>query len=279
MEKHQRNGAANGKIINYMQQTYLYPSGFSNIIYASQLLQADAIKYGVEHFRRNRGRCMGTVIWQLNDCWPVASWSSIDYTGRLKALHYYARRFFAPLMVSCEEEGELSVEKPLNWLPRPVPESVRFNVANESLDDEDVMLYWEVRNAKGEIIRNEQEELHAPALSSTWTKRYELKEFDRFREYVSFMIEKKGQEISSGTVILTRPKYFQFEDPGLSYRTEGNKIIVSASAYAKNVEILNENEDMILSDNYFDLNADEKTVEILEGNACGIKLRSVYDIR
>ncbi len=279
MEKHQRNGSANGKIINYMQQTYLYPSGFSNVIYASQLLQADAIKYGVEHFRRNRGRCMGTVIWQLNDCWPVASWSSVDYTGRLKALHYYARRFFAPLMVSCEEEGELSVEKPLNWLPRPVPTAVRFNVANESMEDEDVTLYWEVRNAKGEIKRKEKEELHAPALSSTWTEKYELKDLDRFSEYVSFRIEKKGQVISSGTVIFTRPKYFKFEDPGLSYRIEGNKIIVSSSSYAKNVEILNENEDMVLSDNYFDLNADEKTVEILEGNAEGIKLRSVYDIR
>ena len=279
MEKHQRNGAANGKIINYMQQTYLYPQGFSNVIYASQLLQADAIKYGVEHFRRNRGRCMGTVIWQLNDCWPVASWSSVDYTGRLKALHYYARRFFAPVMVSCEEEGELSVEKPLNWLPRPVPTSVKFNVANESMNDEAVTLFWEVRDAKGKVLRREKEDIHSPALSSTWTEKYELKDLDRFSQYVSFRIEKDGEELSSGTVIFTRPKYFKFEKPVLSCRVEGNKLIISSDVYAKNVEILNENEDIVLSDNYFDLNAEEKTVEILEGNAEGIRLRSVYDIR
>lgn len=81
--------------MSYMEQTFLYPSRFDTILYASQLLQAEAMRCGVEHFRRNRGRCMGTVIWQLNDCWPAASWSSIDYYGRWKALHYYAKRFFA----------------------------------------------------------------------------------------------------------------------------------------------------------------------------------------
>lgn len=73
----QRQYGANGKIMNYMQQMYLYPTDFENVIYASQLLQADAVRYGVEHFRRNRGRCMGAIVWQLNDCWPVISWSSI----------------------------------------------------------------------------------------------------------------------------------------------------------------------------------------------------------
>ena len=95
MEKHQRNYGANGKILNYMQQMFLYPTKFDTFIYASQLLQAEAIKYGVEHFRRNRGRCMGAIYWQLNDCWPVISWSSVDYCGRYKALHYYAKRFFS----------------------------------------------------------------------------------------------------------------------------------------------------------------------------------------
>ncbi|MBR6003161.1 MAG: glycoside hydrolase family 2 protein, partial [Lachnospiraceae bacterium] len=102
MEKHQRNASANGKIMNYMEQTFLYPNDLDTLIYASQLLQGEAIRYGVEHFRRHRGRCMGAIYWQLNDCWPVASWASIDYYGRWKALHYYAKRFFAPLMISCE---------------------------------------------------------------------------------------------------------------------------------------------------------------------------------
>ncbi|HOO27843.1 MAG TPA: glycoside hydrolase family 2 protein, partial [Lachnospiraceae bacterium] len=108
MEKHQRNSMANGKIMNYMEQFFLYPNDFDTLLYASQLLQAEAVRYGVEHFRRNRGRCMGAIVWQLNDCWPVASWSSIDYYGRWKALHYYEKRMFAPLMISCAEEGILT---------------------------------------------------------------------------------------------------------------------------------------------------------------------------
>ena len=80
MEMHQRNAAANGKILNYLSAMYQYPKDFDSLLYASQLLQADAIRYGVEHFRRHRGQCMGTVVWQLNDIWPVASWASIDYS-------------------------------------------------------------------------------------------------------------------------------------------------------------------------------------------------------
>lgn len=94
MEMHQRNAGANGKILQYLSQTYLYPSRFDLLVYASQLLQADAIRYGAEHFRRNRNddRCMGAVYWQLNDIWPVASWSSMDYYDRWKALQYAAAR-------------------------------------------------------------------------------------------------------------------------------------------------------------------------------------------
>lgn len=95
MEMHQRNAGANGKILQYLSATYRYPEDFETLLYTSQLLQADAIRYGVEHLRRNRDgdRCMGAVYWQLNDIWPVASWSSIDYYHRWKALQYSAVRF------------------------------------------------------------------------------------------------------------------------------------------------------------------------------------------
>ena len=104
MEKHQRNASANGRILFYLSQMYLYPRSLELLVYASQLLQAQAMQYGVEHWRRHRGCCMGAVVWQLNDCWPVASWASIDYFGRWKALHYYEKRFFAPVLISCHEE-------------------------------------------------------------------------------------------------------------------------------------------------------------------------------
>jgi len=279
MEKHQRNGAANGKILNYMQQTYLYPTDFSTVIYASQMLQADAIRYGVEHFRRNRGRCMGAVVWQLNDCWPVASWSSIDYCGRLKALHYAEKRFFAPIMVSCQEEGEMTSDRQLNWLPREIKQEAVFNVSNETLKDIKATVKWELRKANAEVIRSGEEVLDVPALSAAWTDKVIFDDADRFSNYVSFSAEVDGKVVSSGTVIFTRPKYFKYENPSLTAKVNGNKITICADAYARGVEILNENEDLILSDNYFDMNAGEVTVEVLEGDPSKLRLRSVYDIR
>ena len=97
MESHQKNPSANGKILSYLSANFRYPGSFDDLLYVSQILQGCAIKYGVDHWRRNRGRCMGTMYWQLNDIWPGASWSSIDYENRWKALHYMAAHFYAPL--------------------------------------------------------------------------------------------------------------------------------------------------------------------------------------
>jgi len=110
MLAHQKNAAGNAIIRDYMLRDYPQPKDFASFLYASQVLQAEGIKVGAEHLRRNRPRTMGSIYWQLNDCWPVASWSSLDYYGRWKALHYYARRFYAPVLVSPhQEEGNLTV--------------------------------------------------------------------------------------------------------------------------------------------------------------------------
>lgn len=285
MEKHQRNYGANGKIMNYLQQTYRYPTEFTTLLYASQLLQADAIRYGVEHFRRNRGRCMGAVYWQLNDCWPVVSWSSIDYGGRWKALHYYAKRFFAPVMISCREEGWMTQEANMNRQHFTFEKSIRLNVANETLEDKKIKVCWQLRNQKAEILHLEEQEITVPALSAVWMEKTELPHADVFTQYVSFQAievkdgEEKAHVLSEGTVIFSYPKYFRYEDPCLTWEKEGNKIRVTASSYAKSVEILNEEEDLVLSDNYFDLNGDTKEVEIISGNADTLRLRSVYDIK
>ncbi|HZD30536.1 MAG TPA: glycoside hydrolase family 2 protein [Candidatus Angelobacter sp.] len=105
MLAHQKNAAGNAIIRDYMLRDYPQPKDFASFLYASQVLQAEGIKVGAEHLRRNRPRTMGSIYWQLNDCWPVASWSSLDYYGRWKALHYYARRFYAPILVSPHNEG------------------------------------------------------------------------------------------------------------------------------------------------------------------------------
>ena len=110
MLNHQKNNAGNSLIHDYMLKDYPEPKDFPSFLYASQVLQAEGIKIGAEHFRRSRPETMGSLFWQLNDCWPVASWSSVDYYGRWKALQYYARRFYAPLLVSPHvEDGMVKV--------------------------------------------------------------------------------------------------------------------------------------------------------------------------
>ena len=279
MEMHQRNVAANGKIMTYLSATYLYPTDFDTLLYASQLLQADAIRYGIEHFRRHRGRCMGTVVWQLNDIWPVASWASIDYYGRWKALHYAEKRAFAPIMISCEETGELSERPFCVAQPVPIEKSARLHVANETFAPVSGEVTWQLRSAKGEVLIMGKEKVTVEPLSGTWLAKQNFSAFNEMEVYLSYAFEVDGQVISENTCLFTAPKHFAFEDPKLSCRREGNSLIVSAQAYAKSIEIQGVDGDVKLSDNFFDMNPGEKRVEILEGDAKEFKLRSVYEIR
>lgn len=279
MEMHQRNVAANGKILNYLSATYLYPADFATLLYASQLLQAEAIRYGIEHFRRHRGRCMGTVVWQLNDIWPVASWSSIDYYGRWKALHYAEKRAFAPVMISCEEVGELSERPHCITQPAPIEKSARLHVANETMESVSGMAQWQLRSPKGEVLLMGKEKVAVNPLSGTWLEKLDFSAFNELEVYFSYTFEVDGHVVSENTCLFTAPKHFAFQDPKLSYTREGNTLIVTAQAYAKNVEIEGVDGDVRLSDNYFDMNPGEKRVEIVEGDAKKFRLRSVYDIR
>jgi len=110
MLAHQKNVAGNEIIHLALIKYYGEPKDFASLLYASQVLQAEGMQIAAEHLRRNRPHTMGTIYWQLNDCWPVISGSSLDYYGRWKALQYYARRFYAPVLVSPhEEDGALGV--------------------------------------------------------------------------------------------------------------------------------------------------------------------------
>lgn len=281
MEKHQRNDAANGKIMNYLAQTFRYPGDFDTMLYASQLLQAEAIRYGVEHWRRNRGRCMGAIVWQLNDCWPVASWASIDYYNRWKALHYAEKRFFAPVLLSCEEEGTLTQRTNANAELREdaVEKSIRLNVSNETLNPVDVQVKWALRNAKAEILKMGEEDAHVDALTAKWFDKREFPEAELFGDYVSYELWSDGVKISDGSVLFCAPKHFNFVDPQLEIAVEGKEIVVSAKAYARMVEIVCEDGDVLFDDNYFDLNADSRRIRIIRGDGTKFSVRSVYNIR
>ena len=222
---------------------------------------------------------MGAIYWQLNDCWPVASWASIDYYGRWKALHYYARRFFSPLLLSCEEEGLLSQTMNTNAEPFPVRKSIRLNVANESMYTRNVTVKWQLRDRDGSVIREGNRDLEVEPLTCVWLDKEELDDAKLYENYVSYQLYEDGREVSGGTVLFCAPKHFRFLDPQLQISADGNEITVRAAHYAKSVEIRNGNDDLILSDNFFDLNGGEKRVKVLKGNTEKLEVRSVYSIK
>ncbi len=138
MELHQRSGIGNDAIIQYMLSWFRLPSSHEMTLWVSQILQGMAIKYAVEHWRRQMPRGMGTLYWQLNDCWPVASWASIDYHHNWKALHYMARRFFAPLLVSAVEDDQSG--------------TVEVHVTNDLRTERDCTVLWELTDVDGRSL-------------------------------------------------------------------------------------------------------------------------------
>ena len=279
MEKHQRNASANGRIVYYLSQMYLYPRELTDLVYASQLLQAQAMQYGVEHWRRNRGCCMGAIVWQLNDCWPVASWASIDYYGRWKALHYFEKRFFAPVLISCHEEGILSQDTNVNAEPYALEKSARLNVSNETLKPFKGTARWSLRRPDASVIESGCFDVECPALSSVWMPKQDFSGHSTFDCYYSYSLtDGEGNVVGQGSVLFCPPKHFRFADPNLNAFVNGDEIIVTADAYARSVEIM-AGADILLSDNYFDMDAGTRTVKILRGNVDSVSVRSVWDIR
>ena len=281
MEMHQRNAAANAKIISYLSQTFLYPTDFGTLIYASQLLQAEAMKCGVEHMRRNRGRCMGTLYWQLNDIWPVASWSSIDYYGRLKALHYFAKRFYTPVILSCKETGETDTRPFVIMEPGlyDYETKAQLAVTNDTAKKINAKVVACLRRSDATVIERQEWDIEVEPFSVVTLDETDFNKTDILNNYYSYELIVGGKTVSEGTVLFTAPKHFKFKNPNLAVSIDGDEITVKADAYAKSVEIYSPDSDFILSDNFFDMNGGEVKVKVLEGEPKTLMVRSVYDIK
>lgn len=250
MESHQKSGTGNEKILHYIGETYKYPKDLDSLLYISQLTQADAVRCGVEHWRRNRIRCMGAVYWQLNDCWPVVSWSSIDYFGRWKALHYAAKKFFAPILISaCEDRT-----------------SVSLHISNETTNPVSGKCVWKLMDNTSSVIKSEEITLNIAPLSSNKITALDFSALldspqKQRGHYLAYSFSSDSQIISSGTVLFVKPKHFDFAEPAIcvdiTEREELYMLKVESSAFAKGVELNLKNADAIFSDNFFDLSADD----------------------
>ncbi len=246
MESHQKNDGANGKILYYLSENFMNPKDFDSLLYVSQLLQAEAIKYGVEHWRRNRGRCMGSIYWQYNDCWPVASWSSVDSFHRWKALHYFAKRFYSQVLLSAEEDGL----------------KVNLHISNESFDDVNGTMSFNLKTISGEILDSGCMEIEVDKLSSKNVRSLDysniLSDMDKRRETFLEFDYKVNEEVISGSALLFVPnKYFKYQKPNIKSEVKimSNviEITLTADTYTGYVELMPLDVDCVFSDNYFSL--------------------------
>jgi beta-mannosidase len=114
MESHQRNTGGNARILETMTRYFRFPSNFEQMVFLSQIQQGLAIKTAIEYWRSTKPRCMGTLYWQINDTYPVASWSSLDYGGQWKLLQYMAKRFDNPITVVAVPDGDQLILKAIN---------------------------------------------------------------------------------------------------------------------------------------------------------------------
>jgi beta-mannosidase len=247
MLAHQKNKAGNQKIHDYMLRDYLEPKDFPSFLYVSQVLQAEAIKIGAEHLRRIRPRAMGSLYWQLNDCWPVASWSSIDYFGHWKALQYYAKRFYAPLLVSPHEEnGNVSVY-----------------VVSDLRAPADAALTVTLMTVTGRILRTSTEKIQVPPLSSKTYFVASREEYmnaagaDPASTLLFTELAVNGKAVSSNTLYFVPPKNIDAMHPQIATELSGQgniyRLTLKSDALARTVRVSFRSLDATVSDNYFDL--------------------------
>ncbi len=285
MESHQKNDAANGKMLYYLAENFRYPKDFESLLYVTQVLQAVAIKSGVEHWRRNRGRCMGTLYWQINDNWPVASWSSIDYYGRWKALHYMACRFYEPVAGSIVRIADTDTAE------RNGGEhfsAVAAHVQNETAQPVGVTVTMTLKTFDFKVITTATQHVVVPAFGvskaleedySSYVQRqprilitpsakrveddthhyYDKK--DVFVEAV-FTYEDGRVQIESDTLVPY--KHVELPQPSIHAEVAGNAntytIALQSNVYTPFVEVDFTDADVILSDNIINLTDDKPHV-------------------
>lgn len=266
MESHQKNASANGKMLYYLSENFRYPKDFRSLLYVTQVLQGMAIKSGVDHWRRNRGRCMGTLYWQINDNWPVASWASIDYYGRWKALHYMAAKFYAPVAISIQKTEDF----------------ICVYLENETFVEQNCNVSLRVRDTTFHVIKEWKTEAQAKALSACVLLKCEMDTIFLNKEVKDNCADDKKAidkcnlffeaevTLADGTILTdveTFVPYKHMELPKPHFTTEvketeeSYEITVQSDVFAPFVEMDFADADVIFSDNFFTI-SNERPVKI-----------------
>ena len=248
MMSHQRGGMhANELIETYLLNEYRKPRNFEAFLYMNHVLQGDAIKTAIEAHRRDMPYCMGTLFWQHNDCWPVASWASRDYYGRWKAQHYFARKAYRDILVSpiADEDGQLKVQIV----------SDRHKVCNGRLEVKVMKLTGEVLNSYNRNVKvdaNSSKALFSVPLDEALKG---ARKEDVFIHAV--LLTDKGNSNYTNNYFLVKQKEVNYPKAQLATSVQpiegGFEVTLSSDNFARAVFIATGDVNSSFSDNYFDI--------------------------
>lgn len=275
MLSHQKNKGGNGRIYDYLLRYFGQPKDFESFLYASQVMQAEAIKMGAEHLRRSRPRTMGSLYWQLNDCWPVASWASIDYYGRWKALQYYARRFYSDLLVSPNEENS----------------ALQIYVVSDKQQAQAAQLHVRLLDLSGKVLEEKTQNIQVKPLSSDVYLSLPvtglLAQRKRNEVFIDAQLLVDGKPVSRNLYFFTPMKDVQLPQPeiraNLQAAGDGYRVTLQSAQLARDVYVSFADIDAKFSDNYIDLLPGESVqIEVtskasLDQLQKGMKVTSLYD--
>ena len=249
MTSHQRSSIGNETIEEYMLRDFRKPKDFPSFLYVSQLLQAHGLKMAIEAHRRHRDRCMGTLYWQLNDCWPVASWSSIDYFHNWKALQYRVKEAFQPYLVSHEIQND----------------SLHLYVVSDELLPKEATLSMQLMDFYGKESMNASMPLRTPlviqANQSSIYHSLDMRDIEALGPLNTMLLKVQVQDVggeilAENTIYFTAPKALSLPKPRVKFSVQENEdeymVVLSTDHLAKNLHITSE---LVgnFSNNFFDL--------------------------
>ncbi|GLQ17353.1 beta-mannosidase [Maritalea porphyrae] len=204
MDVHQRNEGGNSRIVETISRYFRFPDGFENMVYLSQVSQSLAMKTSIEFWRAQAPRCMGTLYWQLNDTWPVASWSSLEYGGNWKLTHYAAKRFFAPILITAQPDEENG--------------DIVFYAVSDLEGASTLSLNIELVSISGEV--NTHKVLDVECVPNSAQSVYRMKASDvPTNAFLHFTwADKAGRKMGENDYLPQRPKAYAFETPAIEVR-------------------------------------------------------------
>jgi beta-mannosidase len=260
METHQKNKGGNQVILDYVSRRYRFPKDQDSLIYLSQLNQVYCIQTGAAHYRRLMPRCMGSLYWQLNDCWPVASWSSIEFTGRWRALHHAARRFYAPAVVSAHVPGDEIFG--INNYRRSTVRLVHVHTSYDRPVAAKGIVRWDLFHLDGRIVLSGSRRVALRPMTSVRQATLDLAgpiaRHGRENLYLRVALDVAGTRASEETVFMTLPRFMDLPRPrtAVKVRKIGPKhaeITFASPVFQHMFSFDLERIGFSASDNFFDL--------------------------